>query len=467
VELPRIVIAGTASGVGKTTVAVGLLAALQARGLRVQPFKAGPDYIDPTYHELAAGRACRNLDTWMLPRRAVLGCFGRACRDADLAVIEGVMGLYDGFSSEDESGSTAQLAKWLTAPVVLVLDVQAMARSAGALALGYQRFDPELNLAGYLLNRLAGPAHLGWVRRPVEAATGLPVFGALVRDTALEIPERHLGLIPTAEPGKWLGFVEAARRQVEAHLDLDRILELARSAPPLSDVDDGVEAVIRPSQQRPVRIAVGRDEAFSFYYADNLEMLQMAGAEIIFFSPLHDASLPEVDGLYIGGGFPEVYAAGLAANVPMRRAIHEFGQTGRPVYAECGGLMYLAARIVDLEGAAHEMVGLLPGTSVMSQRLTLGYREVQAMRDTLLLRAGEMVRGHEFHYSEWLDRPADDSWAYQIQSQPEPRAEGFAAGNVLASYVHLHFAARPEMAERFVHACRGNANRSIQNVARP
>lgn len=458
--LPRVVIGGTASGVGKTTIAVGVIAALTARGLRVQPFKAGPDYIDPTYHELAAGRACRNLDTWILPRAAIAACVERAGREADLAVIEGVMGLYDGFGSEDESGSTAQLAKWLAAPVVLVLDVEAMARSAGALALGYQRFDPELNLAGFVVNRLAGASHRAWVQPAIESATGLPVIGGLTRDEALEIPERHLGLIPTVEPGKWLGFVDAARRQVEAHLDLDRILELARAAPPLPDIEDAAPQLSEAAPRPAVRLAVARDEAFSFYYADNLEMLKSAGAEIVLFSPLRDVSLPEADGLYIGGGFPEVYAAGLAANSGMRKSIREFAQAGRPIYAECGGLMYLTERIVDQDGAGHEMVGLLPGGSVMTRRLTLGYREAQAAQDTLLLRVGETIRGHEFHYSEWADRPAGAPWAYEIQPRAdgaEARLEGFADGGLLASYVHLHFAARPELATRFVRACRRGA----------
>lgn len=451
-NIPRLVIAGTASGVGKTTVATGLMAAFTARGLRVQPFKAGPDYIDPTYHALAAGRPSRNLDTWMLPRPAVVGCLMRGVQDADIAVIEGVMGLYDGFGSQDESGSTAELAKWLSSPVVLVLDAWAIARSAGAMAAGYQMFDPALALAGFISNRVAGAGHRQTVRESVEAATGLPLFGGLIRDEALEIPERHLGLVPTAETGHWAEFVDAARRAVESHVDVERLLAVARSAPPLPESEAWPLAL--QSQVRPmVRIAVARDRAFSFYYADNLDLLKAAGAEVIFFSPLHDARLPKADGLYLGGGFPEVYAAELSANAAMREAIREFGCSGRPVYAECGGLMYLTECIFDRNGAEHAMVGLLPGKSVMTSSLTLGYREVLAIRDTLLLRAGETVRGHEFHYSQWNDRPADLPWAYRL-SGTTTGTEGWASEQLLASYVHLHFVARPELATRFVEACR-------------
>ncbi len=460
---PRLVIAGAHSGAGKTTLTAGLIAALRRRGLVVQPFKAGPDYIDPGYHTLAAGRPCRNLDTWMLPAEAVAASFARGCRGADLAVVEGVMGLFDGFGYDDETGSTAHLARLLAAPVVLVLNIRSLARSAAALAQGYARFDPALPLAGFILNNAAGASHGAGVARVVAGATGLPCFGWLPRDERLNIPERHLGLVPTAEPGRWEAFIAAAADHVAHYLDLDALLTAARTSlprPPLL-AGKGAEADRTSSSRRDkrvrCRIAVARDEAFNFYYEDNLELLVEAGAELAFFSPLADPALPAgTAGLYIGGGFPEVYAGRLAENAGLRRALAAAIADGLPTYAECGGLMYLTGSITDLDGRAHPMVGALPGRSVMTGRLTLGYREVVTACATWLAPAGVALRGHEFHYSDWIERPADLPAAYRIATaagQPE-RREGYASGNLLASYIHLHWGANPELAARFVAAAR-------------
>ncbi len=454
--IPRLVIAGTHSGVGKTTLTAGLIAALRQRGWAIQPFKAGPDYIDPTYHTLAAGRTCRNLDTWMLSPEAVRAVFVRGCQGADIAVIEGVMGLYDGFGYEDEVGSTAHLAKLLNAPAILVLDASHMARSAGAVALGFARLDPALRLAGFIVNRVAGPAHGQGVASAVTKATGLPCLGWLPRAGSLQVPERHLGLIPTAEPGRWHSFIEAAADWASRHLDLDGLIHIARDhAAPIEAPAGLWEDIGLPSSG--VRIAVARDEAFSFYYEDNLDLLRRAGAEIAPFSPLRDPDLPTgVGGLYIGGGFPELYAEGLAANASLRASLRRRIAEGMPTYAECGGLMYLTEAITDLDGRTHPMVGALPGRSAMTGRLTMGYRLVTPCADTLLAPMGQFLRGHEFHYSEWVDRPADLPYAYLIAAREggELRPEGFARGRVLASYVHLHFGARPELAIRFVSACR-------------
>lgn len=460
----RFVIAGTHSGVGKTTLTAGLIAALRQRGLTVQPFKTGPDYIDPTYHTLAAGRSCRNLDTWMVPPDRVRALFAHASRDADVAVIEGVMGLYDGLDYEGEKGSTAQVAKLLNAPVVLVLDASKMARSAAALALGYQHFDPDLPLAGFILNRVGGESHGQGVAMAIQRATDRPVLGWLPRDPALEIPERHLGLVPTAEPGRWRSFIEAAAGRVAHHLDLDRLLAIAQQAQPLSaPIPLAIDVRSQRSGRRPV-IAVAQDEAFSFIYPDNLDLLRIAGAEVAFFSPLRDAALPPgTAGVILSGGFPEFYAGPLAANTGMQRALRQVHSRGTPIYAECGGLMYLTQAIIDLphrgpfgRRAAHPMVGLLPGRSVMSQQLTLGYRLAQAAGDSWLLSAGETVRGHEFHYSTWEDRPADLPPAYSLlplNGQGDPQPEGVCLDNLRASYVHLHFWNKPELAARFVAAC--------------
>ena len=454
--IARLVIAGTHSGVGKTTLTSGLIAALRQRGLAIQPFKVGPDYIDPSYHTLAAGRACRNLDTWMVPPGRVQALFAHAAHGSDLALIEGVMGIYDGSDYDHEAGSTAQVAKLLDAPVMLVLDCRSMARSAAALALGYQQFDRALPLAGFILNRVGSAKHGQGVAAVIEKTTGLPVLGWLPRDAALEIPERHLGLVPTAEPGRWHDFITAAAERVVRYLDLDRLLEIARSAPALSVPDLTAalpEAFSVPRDKRPV-IAVARDEAFSFSYADNLELLHAAGAELVYFSPLRDSSLPPFAScIILSGGFPELYAGELAANRGMRDELQRAHASHVPIYAECGGLMYLTERLIDLDGCVHDMVGLLPGQSVMTRQLTLGYRVAQAQGDSWLFRAGETVHGHEFHFSVWEARPGEISAAYSLlprDGRGTPRSEGACFDNLWASYVHLHFWAQPQLAARFV-----------------
>jgi cobyrinic acid a,c-diamide synthase len=482
--VPRLVIAGASSGVGKTTLTAGLIAALRARGLTVQPFKVGPDYIDPTYHTLAAGRPCRNLDGWMLPPAALGAVFAHGCCGADIALIEGVMGLFDGFGYEGDEGSTASLAKLLAAPVVVVLDAAGLARSAGALALGYARFDPALRVVGFIANNVAGASHGAGIAAAIRAATGLPCLGWLPRRPELVIPERHLGLIPVQEPGRWAEFIAAAADHVAAHVDLDALLRLAADPQPAGPGNDrpapqpsfdklracpersegtgsacqaGGGAVPPLSPTSKPRIAVARDEAFSFYYQDNLELLEEAGAEIAFFSPLREAALPPaIDGLYLGGGFPEVYAAKLAENRPLQRDVRRAIAAGLPTYAECGGLMYLTESLTDLSGASHPMVGALPGRSIMTPRLVLGYRVATMVRDTFLAPAGCWMRGHEFHYSEWVERPVDAPYAYEIvpRGGDAPRCEGYATGALVASYVHLYFAAIPGLAQRWVAACR-------------
>jgi cobyrinic acid a,c-diamide synthase len=460
----RLVIAATHSGVGKTTITAGLIAALVCKDLVVQPFKTGPDYIDGSYHTLAAGRPCRNLDAWMVPPDRVQALMAHAARDADLAVIEGVMGVYDGFGYDEEIGSTAHVAKLLQAPVVLVIDAARMARSAAAVALGYQQFDPGLPLAGFILNRVGSEHHGQGVAGAIERATGLPVLGWLPRAPALEIPERHLGLVPTAEPGRWRAFIDAAADAVVRHLDLDRLLAIARGAPSLAAGD--LSALLPGAGATPVAdrggvIAVAADEAFSFTYPDNLDLLRAAGARIAFFSPLRDQGLPEDAGVVIlSGGFPELYAGQLAINEPMKAALHRAHQQGVPIYAECGGLMYLTETVADMDGREHRMVGLLPGRSVMTRRLTMGYREARAAADSWLYSAGDRMRGHEFHYSTWEGRPADLPPAYELLPRTSDSStdcspshmEGACLGSLWASYVHVHFGARPELVGRFIAA---------------
>ena len=420
------VVAGTHSGVGKTTIATGIMAALRARGLVVQGCKVGPDFIDPTFHTAATGRPGRNLDGWMLPRATNLEIVARAARGADAVVVEGVMGLYDGKSGDSLEGTTAEMALWLGAPVVLVLDASAMAGSAAAVIHGFDTLLPELRIAAVIANRVAGAGHYQFLREAIAARARPELIGYLPRDPGLEIPERHLGLHMAAE-----ALPETRRRAlaeaVESNIDLDRLLELsARLDLPVADW----------AEETPVRarIGVARDRAFCFYYQDNLDVLRSAGAELVEFSPVSDPELPAgLDGIYFGGGYPELHLEALAANGCMRRAVAKFVERGGPVYAECGGFMYLTSAIVDLAGQSWPMVGLFPAIARMQSRLArLGYVEVAGIG-----------RGHEFRYSAIEEMPA-----------PIERVDGgYRVGSAFGSYVHLHFLSCAGFAERFVAEC--------------
>ncbi len=441
---------------GKTTVATGIMAALTARGHRVGPFKAGPDYIDPSYHRIACGVPCRNMDTWLLPPDVVIELFRRAVSNRDVAVVEGVMGLYDGHSSLGENGSTAELSKLLGAPVVLVADASKVARSVAAEVLGYQRFDPGVDIAGVVLNGIAGPGHLEFCKPQVEETTGIPVLGYMPHRQDLSQPERHLGLIPTVEGTVVRDWYRRLTSQVEETIDLDQLMALASRAR-LPDAPPRVfpPQVFPKDVQAPrARVAVAMDRAFSFYYQDSLDLLEAWGAEVVPFSPLQDPELPEgAGGVYIGGGFPEMYVEELSRNTAMTASIREAAKRGIPIYGECGGLMYLGEGLTDFQGAPHPMVGLLPVSSSMpGSRLVLGYREVEALADGPLLRRGQRVRGHEFHWSVQDGAPSQQDAAYSVVDQ-EGRLEGFRSGSVLASYVHLHMASHPSLAPRFVEIC--------------
>jgi cobyrinic acid a,c-diamide synthase len=457
----RVVLGGVSSGVGKTTLTAGLIAALRRRDLTVQPFKVGPDYIDSSYHTLAAARPCRNLDSWMLPPDRLAALFTQYARLADIAVIEGVMGVFDGLDYTQEIGSTAHVAKVTRTPLVLIVDASQMARSAGAVALGFKHYDPALPLAGFLVNNVGGPAHGEGVATAIEQATQLPVLGSLPHFAGLEIPERHLGLVPTAEPGRWRDFIQAAADHVARYVDLDRLLAVAQGAPPLPAGLPlaGLTPASGPAAgARPV-VAVARDEAFSFIYEENLDLLRAAGAEIAFFSPLADPELPRgTQGVILCGGFPELYAERLAANGALGQALRSAHAQGMPIYAECGGLMTLTEAIVDLDGRAHRLFGLLPGRTVMTPTLSLGYRRAEAASDSWLLHRGEEVRGHEFHYSRWDNPRTDLAPAYRLlplNGHGPTLPEGVCLGSLWASYVHLPFWAKPELAQRFVDCCAG------------
>ena len=450
-----LVIAGVRSGVGKTTIATGIMGALTRRGMRVQPFKAGPDYIDPSYHKLACGVPSRNLDTWLMPHGAVSELYQRASDSRQISVIEGGMGVFDGHSNLSAEGSSAELAKLLDAPVILVADASKVARSVAAEVLGYQQFDPDLRIAGVILNGVGGPRHLDFCAPQIEATTGLPVLGYLPRREELEQPERHLGLIPTVEGTVVDEWYDTLIAQVEETIDLDRLLKIAAgSNPPAAALS------LYPEEDQPKRavIALAQDSAFSFYYQDSLDLLQAWGAELVPFSPLLDAGLPAgAGGVYIGGGFPEMFAQQLSQNEPMLESMRQAVRRGLQVYAECGGLMYLGQSLSDLEGVQHTMVGAIPVVSSMvGRQLHLGYREVESCTDSPLLRKGQRVRGHEFHWSV-LEQPADPEQAvYRVVDQ-DNRPEGFQAGSVWASYIHIHLGSDPTLAKRFVETCAGGS----------
>jgi cobyrinic acid a,c-diamide synthase len=452
-RVPALVIAGVSSGVGKTTVTLAVLEAFRQRGLAVQAFKVGPDFIDPAFHALATGQASYNLDGWMCGRDHVIDTVAGRAATADLAVIEGVMGCYDGVDGLSEDGSTAQIAKWLGAPIVLVVDASALSRSAAAVVLGFERFDPELEVAGVIFNRAGGATHRHWLTQAVTAECKARVLGALPHDSRLVLPERHLGLVTAAEGGYSPGFRRALAVVAEEHLDLDGLLNLARS-----EIDRlPAEAPPRRASLEAVTIAVARDQAFQFYYAHNLEALERAGARLTFWSPLKDRALPAADGLYLGGGYPELRGSELSSNAAMREAVGAFCRSGRPVYAECGGLMYLAESLTDTDGREWPMAGVLPAKVLMERgRLTLGYREVALTADGPLGPRGTRARGQEFHCSTVGAVPSSVRRLYAVTDGRggAPRSEGFVVGTALMSYVHLHFGSNPALAANFVAACR-------------
>ncbi|HKD66850.1 MAG TPA: cobyrinate a,c-diamide synthase [Candidatus Binataceae bacterium] len=452
VTVPRLVIAGTESSAGKTTFSVGLIRALRARGLKVAVFKCGPDYLDPSYHSRAAGLPSHNLDGWMMGHDAVLATFARASAGADIAVIEGVMGLFDGASARGEDGSTAQIAKWLGAPVLLVVDASAMARTIAAIGLGFRDFDPDLHLAGLICNRVGSKGHLELLR---EACEEPPVLGAMPHDASLSFPERHLGLLTADERAVPEKLLSAWGEVVREWCDLDAITALARHS--------AVLPAPRPAQSGPARrskctIGVAMDEAFHFYYLDNLTRLEEAGAELVMFSPLHDSRPPRVNGLYFGGGYPEVYAAQLGANASMRCEVAAYAAAGGVIYAECGGLMYLCAELRTLDGGAYPMCGVVPARTVMCDRLqALGYVEVQTRRPSIIGGAGTRFRGHQFRYSrlEPLSSAIDPAFRIVRRYGGDEIDEGFQIDNTIASYVHAHWASNAAAAEALVKSCAG------------
>jgi cobyrinic acid a,c-diamide synthase len=449
-NIPRVMIAATGSGVGKTTATIALIGALRARGLRVAAFKCGPDYLDPTYHRRAAGANSHNLDGWMMGRDAVLATFARASQGCDIAIIEGMMGLFDSATPTGDEGSTAEIAKWLDAPVLLVVDASGIARSIAAMASGYANFDRALNVAGVICNRIGSRGHLDMLR---QASSEVPVVGGLPADTDIAFPERHLGLRTADDDAVPQRLFDSWTKLATEWLDLDALVSIARSTAALNGDRIASSNGVRSTM---CRIGLAWDDAFHFYYEDNLRRLEEGGAELIRFSPSRDQKLPEVEGLYFGGGYPEVLARELSANHAMFDCIRSFAESSRPIYAECGGLMYLAEAIRTLDGATWPMAGLIPGVAVMSSRLqALGYVEVETRAPSMLGPAGTRFRGHQFRYSI-LDRDGAEALPHLYTVRPKwgtEFEEGYAREDLIASYVHAHWASNPRIPEALVQAC--------------
>jgi cobyrinic acid a,c-diamide synthase len=443
-------VAGTRSGCGKTSVSLGLMAAMAESGIRVQPYKAGPDFIDPGHHEAVTGRPSHNLDGWMLDPETVRNIFARHLHGSDVGIVEGAMGLFDGFSGTTEQGSAGQLAKILDIPVILVVDARGMGRSAAAEVKGYVTFDPDITFAGVIFNQVASPRHETLLKEAMaKNLPEIPVLGCLPRNDALNVPSRHLGLV--------MGHEVATRERTQ-----DLIQWIASAMDVRELIKKLPNIFLSPTREtserhpRKIRVGVAMDRAFCFYYRENLRLLEQAGAELVFFSPLEDKQLPTaLHGLYLGGGYPELYASQLAANTSMRGSVKTFARAGHPVYAECGGFMYLMNHLEDT-GGRHEMVGIFDCDCAMCKRFAaLGYREVVTTAPSILGPAGSRFRGHEFHYSRLIDSDLTGEGLYQTTDRKGeyPAGKGVVTYNTLGSYIHLHFASNPELAPAFVRAC--------------
>lgn len=475
--IPRVLISADRSSSGKTTISMGLMAALVSRGYKVQPFKVALDYIDPSYHTEITGRFCRNLDGYLMDESGILDVYTHACETdggADIAIIEGVRGLYEGFDSLSDLGSTAQIAKILKCPVVFVINARSITRSAAALIGGYKNFDPDVEIAGVILNNIGGRRHAQKAKEAIEHYTGVQVIGIIPRDPSMQISMRHLGLMPALEGRRRLGDggfedrLHGIEEIINKGIDVDRFLEIAGSAKPLSVMENSIFfPAVNEGSPKP-RIGVALDEAFNFYYHDNIDLLELAGAEIVYFSPVNDTELPDVDGLYIGGGYPELFAAELEANDSMRAAIKSASGAGMPIYAECGGLMYLTEKIstgVPGKGTYHDasmpestysMVGALPGHTIMGQTRVVSYNIGTLERDCPIGKKGNSFKGHEFHHSEILEIPEDAEFAIAISRGTGIKGDrdGLIVNKTIGSYAHLHGVAYRELAGSLVEAAR-------------
>jgi cobyrinic acid a,c-diamide synthase len=455
-DLPRILLAGDRSSSGKTTIVAGLLSALRNRGLAVQSYKVALDYIDPSYHTGITGRWCRNLDGHLMPEKTIQEVYAHAAEGADVAVIEGVRGLYEGY--DGDRGSTAQIAKMLRSPVILVVDARSITRSAAALVKGYIDFDPAVDIRGVILNKVGGERHAKKAISAIRDHAGVEVVGVIPRDESMHLSMRHLGLVPMLEgERRHTGFAERLakiRDVVEEGLDIDRILEIAAEAEPLEAPEPDLYKPDRDGEG--VRIGVALDEAFNFYYRENIELMELSGAEVVPVSPIHDSALPKVDGLYIGGGYPELYAKELSENGSMIESIRRAHEEDMPIFGECGGLMYLCEEI-EYGGESRPAVGLVPAKTRMGGRRIVSYTEGEFLRDCTMGPRGASFLGHEFHHSELvLDDGAKVEYAIRLQRGTgiENGMDGIVEGNLVASYNHFHAASYREFPRHFIKTAR-------------
>jgi cobyrinic acid a,c-diamide synthase len=454
-KIPRLVIGGTNSGCGKTTVSIGIMAALVKKGVRVQPFKVGPDYIDPAFHTFVTGRYSRNLDSWMLGEKTVLGLFERSASCADISVMEVVMGFYDGLGGGSTEGSTAHIAAITRTPVILILNAESMGLSAAAIVRGFVEFDRNVEIAGVILNNIYGEGHYKLLKEAIESNTNAKVLGYLERTDTAFFESRHLGLVTAGEIPDLRQKIDVLAQKVSEGIDLELLAKIAQNAPDVPGVslNTGFE-----KQKASVKISVAMDKAFNFYYRDGLELLEKMGAQLEFFSPLEDKAIPSgTDGLYIGGGYPEVFAQQLEKNISMKKSILETALKGMPVYAECGGLMYLSERLRDIEGREYAMTGVIPCKSQMTRQLQrFGYTNIKALEDNILCTKGQNIRAHEFHCSKTtVSQPIKECFSISraYGDETESWKCGYKTHNVLAGYPHIHFWSNPEFAKGFVESC--------------
>jgi cobyrinic acid a,c-diamide synthase len=448
-----LIIAGTMSGCGKTTVTLGVMACLAKRGFHVAPFKVGPDFIDPGHHTRITGMASRNLDGWMLSKSYNVKNFLMHTRSADIAVVEGVMGLFDGYDGKNEAGSTAQMAKWLGLPVILVVNAKSMARSAAALVQGFERFDPDLTYSGVVFNNIGSTRHLEYLEEALKDTVTMPCLGGILHDKKMLIPERHLGLV-TQQDHPFAGDkIDMFANLIENSLDVDALLNRLPDLKTPGKKPEALKYAVSPK----VKIGLPMDNAFCFYYADNLDILADQGAKLVCFSPINDAYLPDdLDGLYLGGGYPELFAKQLFENSSLRKQIKKKSLQGMPIYGECGGFMYLCRELRDTNGNVFPMTGCFPFVSSMFTRLkSLGYREISFTKDTIIGKKGRRVRGHEFHYSTLTEYSEDIETGYRVWPRKGVKTtkEGYMVNHTIGSYTHLHFGSCPEVGQQFVQSC--------------
>ncbi len=448
-DIPRIILSGTSSRVGKTMISIGLMRALVNRGYRVQPYKVGPDFIDPSFHHFATGRYSRNLDSFMLSGVDIVETFERNFRNADIAVIEGTMGLHDSHHATDEKGSTAEVSKILKCPVVLIANVERMSRTVAPFIYGYKTFDPEVMIEGVILNRVGSERHAMKARLAAEKLAKVKVVGVIPRRKDVVIPDRHLGLIPAYEKKEeFEGLFDRLAELVETYVNVDEIVKIAERAPPLEEVP---EHPIFKSESKNVRIGVFRDRSFNFYYQDNIDALS-ARAEVVVIDSLSDKKLPDVDALYIGGGFPEVFAEELERNWSLRESVYDFCESGKPVYAECGGLMFLGEKLRLVDGSEYEMVGFMPYETEMHRRFqALGYSIYRCERSSIVARKGDIVKGHEFHYSKVIPKKKLE-FTYRVKRGKgiDGERDGASRKNTIVNYIHVHVLSYPTLVRRFV-----------------